>query len=377
VSTHATAATEATVTWAQALSWRTERHLLGPGVPVGAASVADVVRRLGAVLSLDASLAELAVRTRMAQSEPGAVRAALDAGEVVEAFAFRGSMHYLSPEGGGTYLALRCAGRQWELTSWVDHYRLTAADWPDFRAAVRAALADGPLTVRELGEAVARHRAYRHLLPVFEEGAHTLLKPLSWQGDLSLGPLRDGRRTVQRLDHNPRWGGVPALEDAGPRAVLDYLRTYGPATHDHVHYWLGAGLSAGRRRLDGWLAGLADRLAAVDVDGTTAYVVREDLDSLLAAEPQETVRFLPGHDQWVIGPGTKDTHVTPAARRDLMTRKANPVVVGGVVCGTWARRGDDLAVTWLDDRPRSDAALEEEARRCAGLLGADLRLVVG
>jgi hypothetical protein len=374
VSTHLTAATEATTTWEQALSWRLGRHLLDP---VAGGSVADVVRRLGAVLSMDAALAELAVRTRMVESEPGAVRAALDAGEVIEAFAFRGSMHYLSPEGGGAYLALRCAGRQWELPSWVDHYRLTAADWPDFRAAVRDALDDGPLTVGELGESLARHRAYRHLRPVFEEGAHTLLKPLSWQGDLSLGPVRDGRRTVQRLDRNPRWGGVPALEDAGPRAVLDYLRTYGPATPDHVHYWLGAGLSAGPKRLDGWLAGLADRLVAVDVEGTTAYVVREDVDSLLAAEPHETVRFLPGHDQWVIGPGTKDTHVTPAARRDLMTRKANPVVVGGVVCGTWARRREELAVTWLDDRRRPDAAIEEEARRCAGLLGAaDLRLVV-
>jgi hypothetical protein len=29
-------------------------------------------------------------------------------------------MHYLSPEDGGIYLALRSAGRQWELPSWVE-----------------------------------------------------------------------------------------------------------------------------------------------------------------------------------------------------------------------------------------------------------------
>ena len=45
---------------------------------------------------------------------------------MIKAFAFRGSMHYLSPEDGGIYLALRSAGRQWELPSWVDYYRLTA-----------------------------------------------------------------------------------------------------------------------------------------------------------------------------------------------------------------------------------------------------------
>ena len=88
------------------------------------------------------------------------------------------------------------------------------------------------------------------------------------------------------------------------------------------------------------------------------------------------MRFLPGHDQWVIGPGTKDAHVTPPARRDLMTRKANPVVVGGVVCGTWARKGDELTVTWLDEPPRPDRAIEREAGRLAEILGRDLQLLV-
>ena len=136
------------------------------------------------------------------------------------------------------------------------------------------------MTVAELGDALARHRAYRHLKPVFDEGAGTLIKPLTWQGDMSFGPPRDGQHTFQRLDDNPRWKGIPDLDDAGPRAITAYLRTYGPATFDHIHYWLGDGLSAGRKRLDRWLAELGDRLVAVDVEGTTAYVVREDVDSL-------------------------------------------------------------------------------------------------
>lgn len=363
--------TEAAVTWAQALSWRMGRHLLDP---VGSESVAGVVRRLGAVLSMDESLAELAVRTRRTASRPGELAAALADGEVIKAYAFRGSMHYLSPEEGGIYLALRSAGRQWELPSWVEYYRLAPSDWPDFRAAVRDALGDGPLTVAELGRALARHPAYRHLKPVFDEGASTLIKPLTWHGDMSFGPPRDGRHTFQLLDGNPRWRGIPDLAEAGPRAVAAYLRTYGPATTERVHYWLGEGLSAGRKRLDAWFAELGDRVVAVDVEGTTAYVVREDVDSLVAARPSEAVRLLPGHDQWVIGPGTKDVHVTPSSRRDLMTRKANPVVVGGVVCGTWARKGDDLTVTWLDEGNRPDEAIERESARLADLVGRDLRL---
>src|SRR4029079_11719163 len=112
----------------------------------------------------------LAVGTRRTTSRRGELAAALADGEVIKAFAYRGSMHYLSPEEGGMYLAIRSAGRQWELPSWVEYYRLAPSDWPDFRAAVRAALSDGPLTVPELGQALATRRAYRHLKPVFDEG---------------------------------------------------------------------------------------------------------------------------------------------------------------------------------------------------------------
>lgn len=362
---------EASVTWSQALAWRSERHLLEP---VGSESVAGVVRRLGAVLSMDEALAELAVRTRRTSSRTGELAQALADGTVIKAFAFRGSMHYLSPVDGGIYLALRAAGRQWERRSWVEHYRLSAEDWIGFRAAVRDALSDGPLTIRELGDVLVRQRAYQHLKAVFDDGAGTLVKPLSWQGDVSLGPPRDGQHTLQRLDLNPAWTGLPDLDAAGPRAIEAYLRTYGPATTAHVHYWLGDGLSAGRARLDRWLSGLDDRLVAVDVEGTTAYVLSQDVDSLLAAGTSEAVRFLPGHDQWVMGPGTKDTHVVPPSGRDPVTRKANLVVSGGVVSGTWAVKGERLAVTWLGEAEPPGDAVQEEASRLAGILGRDLEL---
>ena len=359
------------VTWDQALSWRMQRHLLAP---VGTSAVADVVRRLGAVPSMDESLAELAVRTRQTRSAPGALATALADGTVIKAFAFRGAVHYLSPEDGGAYLALRSAGRQWERTSWVDYYGLSAEAWPDFRAAVRDAVADRPLTVIELGAALAGHRAYRHLEPVFDEGAGTLVKPLTWQGDVSIAPARDGRLTLQRLDTNPHWRGIPALDDAGRHAVRQYLRTYGPTTREHVHHWLGKGLSAGRKRLDGWLDALADDVVELDVDGTQALLLRPDLDDLLAAEPSDAVRFLPGHDQWVLGPGTKDEHVTPPALRDLMTRKANPVLGGGVVRGTWSRRREALLVSWLAPQAPPRGKLEQETARLSEILGAELEL---
>jgi len=59
---------EVRTTWAQALSWRLERQLLSPvgSAASGSASVGDVVRRLGAVLAMDESLADVAVGARCA-----------------------------------------------------------------------------------------------------------------------------------------------------------------------------------------------------------------------------------------------------------------------------------------------------------------------
>jgi hypothetical protein len=100
------------------------------------------------------------------------------------------------------------------------------------------------------------------------------------------------------------------------------------------------------------------------------------VQSLLAAQPSSVVRFLPGHDQWVMGPGTKETHVVPPECRTAVTRKANLVTVGGVVAGTWARKDRELVVTWLGPTAPPREALDDEAARLAGILGRPLRVVI-
>lgn len=345
--------------------------------PVGTESVAGVVRRLGAVPAQLDSTAELAVRARQERSRPGEVARALAKGEIIKSFAFRGATHLLTPEEGGAFLALRAASRMWELPSWQSFYGLTPSDWPLLRGAVREALADGPMTRDELGAAVTALPKFRHLGFAFADGAGTLLKPLAWQGDMSFGPPRDGRATFQRLDVNPRWTGLPGLDEAGMQAVEAYFRAYGPATPDHVRYWLGEGLGAGRKRIQSWIASLGDRLAVVDIDGEPAHILREDLDALAATPATTAVRLLPGHDQWVLGPGTADARVVPPARRALVSRKANLVIVGGVVSGTWSLSDDQAVVSWFPEAgPPPHEGLAEEVARLAGILDRPLQPTV-
>jgi DNA glycosylase AlkZ-like len=332
--------------------------------PVGTESVEGVVRRLGAVQAQLDSAAELAVRTRRERSQPGEVARALADGLIIKTFAFRGATHLITPEDGGAYLALRGASRMWELPSWQSFYGLAPSDWPRLREAVREALAGGPMTRQELGAAITARPSFRHLGFAFGEHAGTLLKPFAWQGDMSFGAPRGGRATFQRLDLNPRWAGVPAVDEAGTHAVESYFRAYGPATPDHLHYWLGDGLGAGRKRIQAWIAGFGDRLAAVDIDGTPAYILREDLEGLAATPATTAVRLLPGYDQWVLGPGTADGHVVPADRRTPVSRGANIVIVGGVVSGTWSLTDERVAVAWFAEGgpPPGDALAEEIAR---------------
>ncbi|MCG7284536.1 winged helix DNA-binding domain-containing protein [Cellulomonas sp. ACRRI] len=361
---------------AQALAWRLGRqHLVS-----GAASAADVVRRLVAVPAWSGD-ADLAVRRRLTDPVPDAVAAAVRSGDLLRTFAFRGSSHLMAADEAGVHLAVRTASRQWALRSWQEHYDLRPEDWPALLDAVRAALADGPLDREAFAAAVTAVPRFAHLGPALLHPSMTLLKPIAWHGELCFGPSEGGRPTFASPSASPAWRGLPALDEAGPRAVAGYLGAYGPATRANLHHWLAEGLSAGRRRVERWtdevLAGSATEVA---VDGQAALVLREHVPALEATEPADTVTLLGGHDQWVLGPGTADARVVPAARRPAVTRGASLVLRGGVVAGTWAARPGAVEVTWFPEAgaPPRDA-LAAEAGRLGDLLGraGDLRLTTG
>jgi hypothetical protein len=363
-----------TSSWDQALAWRLGRQLLAP---VGAGSVADVVRRLGAVPGFPDATPELAVGLRRIGAHRGDVALALEAGEILRSYAFRGATHLLTPDEGGTYLALRASGRQWELPSWQETYGLTPDDWPAFREAVREAVVDEPRTRRELAGAVGRKRGFRDAAAGLTSGSDTLLKALMWQGDVCFGPDRHGEATVQGMHRIAAWAGLPSFDEAGRAAVEAYIRTYGPTTADRVQYYLGEGLSAGRKALRGWLDDLADRLVVLDVEGEDLLVLASDVDDLTSTTVSPTVRLLPAADPWVMGPGTADHHIVPPAHRQLVTRGANVVLANGVVAGTWTRRAGTLSIAWLGEGGRPDQELlRDEADRLAAFLGIELKLSI-
>jgi Winged helix DNA-binding domain len=366
------------VTWRQALAFRMRRHLLAP---IGRPPVIQVVRRLCGVQAQVASSAELAIRVRREASRPGEVRRALSEGRLVKTWAMRGALHLLTPEEAGAFLSLMAAGRSWERPSWQRYFGVTPKLMETLRREVRAALDGSVLTREELMAAVTRRRGLRQVGEALRSGWGTLLKPLAWQGDLCFGPSR-GKRVTFMLpeDASPHWAGVPEPDQGAPLAIDAYLRAYAPATVDAFGRWLAGGWF-GKRRLQTWFDALGDRLAEVEVDGERAHVLSDDLDELASSKPTGEVRLLPGFDQYVLGPGTADGHVVPAARRAEVSKQSgwiSPVVVaGGAVRGTWELDDERLRVAWFEEAGRVPRkALDAEVTRLSSILDRHLRAVV-
>jgi hypothetical protein len=366
------------VTWQQALAWRMRRQLLDP---IGKLSVEGVVRRLCGVQAQVSSSAELAVRVRREASQPGEVGRALSEGRLIKTWAMRGTLHLLTPEDGGAFLSVMASGRSWERPSWQRYFGLTPDVMERLREAVREALDGGYLTREELIASIILRPGLGHVGEGLRSGWGTLLKPLAWQGDLCFGPSQGSRVTFMRPQAaSSRWAGVPDPEEAAPSAIVAYVGAYGPTNAEAFGNWLAAGWSK-KRHLRVWFQALGDRLAEVEVDGDRAYVLAEDVDGLIAPRATQGVRFLPGFDQYVLGPGTGVGHVVPAARRTAVSKQSGwiaPVVVaGGVVSGTWELDGDRARIDWFREAgkpPRKE--VEEEVARLSKILDRELRVAV-
>jgi hypothetical protein len=367
------------VSWAQALAWRMERHLL---TGEGAADPVGVVRRLCAVQAQVPSSAELAVRVRMQRADgtATAVAAALDDGRLIRTWAMRGTLHLMAAADAGIYLALLTAGRLWHKPAWERWAGMTPEVVERMRDATRDALNGRVLSREQLITAITAWPGLAHLDEPLRESWGTALKPLAFQGDLAIVPGENGRAAFRRPDASRHWRGLPPEEEAVPLAIVAYLRAYGPATAEQFHAWL-AQWAIGKRQVRRWWVETHDRMASVQVDGEEAWVATEDLDELLATPPTRALRLLPGFDQWVLGPGTTDPHVLPRARRWMVSRQsgwiAPLVVAGGVVRGTWQLDGGTVRVAWFAEAGRPPRrAIAAQVDALGDVLGRELGVEV-
>jgi len=361
------------VTWEQVFAWRLRRQFVSGA---GARSAVEVAERLVGVQAQVASSAELAMALRNAEPSTGAVAQALAAGTLVKTWAMRGTLHAMTPATAATVLPLIAAARTWEKPSWQKAFGASPADVAALAEAVGDVLADAALTRAELVDALLADARFHRLGTELSSGWGALLKPLAWQGVMCHGPSRGNKVTFSApKDCVPGWRGLPEPDEAAPEAIAAYLGAFGPATPEGFDAWLSRN-SLRKTLVRGWFKDMGDRLAEVDLDGGSAYVLAEHADELAAVEPSRTVRLVGQFDQYVLGPGTKETRMLPAHHRAKVSKAAGwisaVVLLGGRIVGVWEESDGSIAVTLFADAERPDTeALEGEAAHLAKVRGLD------
>jgi len=117
-------------------------------------------------------------------------------------------------------------------------------------------------------------------------GWGTVLKPAAFAGHLCFAPSLGTRVRFTRPDTWLKQRSRP-LDPNGATAELTrrFLSAYAPATvHDFARWWGGASMKTVR----GWLSGLGEEVAAVDLEGEQAWMLADDV---------REVRDLRSHDR--------------------------------------------------------------------------------
>jgi hypothetical protein len=277
------------------------------------------VRAVFGLQAQDAGVAFLAVRARTEGASAEAVERALAAGELVRAWAMRGTLHLLAADDLPLVLAIfgplhLARGRRR-----LAQLGLSDADAERSTAETAAILAgDGPLTRHELA-ARLRERG----VPVAAEGQAPI--HVVRRAALS-GVLREVgvTGTYAALDV-----ALPDRDGALVELGRRYAAAHAPATAEDFAAWSG--------------------LPAADV--RTAWTAPE----AVAAGDPGPVRLLPAFDEWLLGWASRDL-VLPAAH-------ARRVAPGGGIIHPVAIADGRVFGTWRLHRPRRRVVVESFVRR--------------
>jgi hypothetical protein len=310
----------------------------------------EAIERVGGLQTQYAPSGYVGLWTRLASFQREDLTRALEDRSVIQATLMRTTIHMVSRREFWPYaMGVRDARRTWALRLGQGNAGDGRADEQTLRAgaaAIREALADGPLTVRELGDLgrgfVGNLGLWVDLVRIPPSG--------TWE-----------RRRADRLDLAERWVSSPdATETEGvAHLVRSYLRAFGPAPWKDIATWAGIAVADARRggeSLD--LRSFQDEAGRPLVDVRDGPIVEPDV-----AAP---VRFLPHWDATLLVHARR-TGILPERHRPTIFHTRNPfsvgtVLVDGRVAATWSLRDGRIEVTELDPISAEDRDAVEVER---------------
>ena len=209
-----------------------------------------------------------------------------------------------------------------------------------------------------------------------------MLKPAAFSGRLCFAPGVGQRVRFTRPD---TWLAMPAVRVDPKAALADlarrFLGAYGPATyHDFARWWGGSSVASVRQ----WIASLGDEAAAIEVEGTKAWMLAEHAREACELPRGRSVSLLPAFDPYVIGASRHAENLLPGDLRSRVYRPqgwVSPVLlVNGLMAGTWRHEiKGSLVEVRIEPFEKVPAwvrrAARSEAEHLAAYLGGKLNLV--
>ncbi|WP_209325022.1 winged helix DNA-binding domain-containing protein [Brevibacterium renqingii] len=319
--------------------------LVGPSPqsPTGTklSAAGAIVEHLGCLQAqaLGGALTSVALRLRVGGSAGStAVRAAVDAGEIVRSWTQRGTIHLTTAKDLGWILGLtgprtmKSTAKRREFFGITDAMLESAAE-----LAAEAIRERGPLTREELLESFAPLGAGKEYGP-----ARYLITSLALSNLIVQAPMIDGKddmKYVLTADWVPRPTQLDA-EAALHEWMRRYVLSHGPVTIEDAARWTGLPKTGIGKAMD----------AAVDAGeimsariGDVQCFQAPDLDDRLSeweAEAAETL-LLPGFDEMVLGYKDRSATLDPDDEKAVVPGGngmfKNTVISGGRARGTWKR----------------------------------------
>jgi uncharacterized protein YcaQ len=324
------------------------------------------------------SAARLALSARMSALRPGDVERALwSERTLVKGSFMRQTVHLVPSAEYRVYIAALKKSRMAGALRVMARLGATEKDADQLDRLVLEALDGKTLTQPEIRERV-RPFVGPAMRSWMDKVWSILRTPLA-AGRVCYGGERGSQVAYVRVD---QWlPPQPALAEREAQLTLfrRYLRAYGPATPQDFARWAGIAVADARPLADL----LRDELAEVEVEGTKAFLLRDDLRHLARARADSDVlRLLPAFDVYLLAHAAKDHLVAPRHYKRVYRNQGwiSPVLlVGGRIAGVWSssRTGKRLSleVEMFEPLPRRlRPLLDDEAARLGKFLEAEPEL---